>query len=84
MRRKVSDEFTVPLCSTHHGELHASGNELHWWQGRGVDPELVAKKLWHDTLASKAAPSVNVANRSDTKQSPEYGDKEPVDTSPQA
>jgi hypothetical protein len=24
--RKVSDEFTVPLCSTHHRKLHGSGN----------------------------------------------------------
>jgi hypothetical protein len=25
--RKVSDEFTVPLCAVHHHELHARGNE---------------------------------------------------------
>jgi hypothetical protein len=25
--RKVSDEFTVPLCRTHHRELHHTGNE---------------------------------------------------------
>ena len=84
MGRKVSDEFTVPLCSTHHRELHASGNEQVWWQGHGVDPEPVAKKLWQDSLASKEAPPVNIANRSDTKRSPEYDDKEPVDTSLQA
>ncbi len=47
--RKVSDEFTVPLCSTHHGELHASGNELHWWQVKGIDPEPIAMELWHDS-----------------------------------
>jgi DNA recombination protein Rad52 len=50
MGRKVSDEFTVPLCSTHHGELHASGNELHWWQGKGIDPEPVAMGLWQDSI----------------------------------
>jgi hypothetical protein len=25
--RKVSDEFTVPLCRTHHHEIHRYGNE---------------------------------------------------------
>jgi hypothetical protein len=30
--RKVSDEFTVPLCRTHHRELHQRGDELAWWQ----------------------------------------------------
>lgn len=25
--RKVSDEFTVPLCAIHHRDLHAAGNE---------------------------------------------------------
>jgi hypothetical protein len=46
MGRKVSDEFTVPLCSTHHRELHASGNERGWWDKQGIDPEPVASELW--------------------------------------
>ena len=29
--RKVSDEFTVPLCRGHHREVHRSGNEAAWW-----------------------------------------------------
>ena len=28
--RKVCDEFTVPLCRTHHHELHREGNEVGW------------------------------------------------------
>ena len=27
---KVSDEFVVPLCALHHGELHRSGQERAW------------------------------------------------------
>ena len=32
--RKVSDEFTVPLCRGHHREVHRSGDEAAWWQIR--------------------------------------------------
>jgi DNA recombination protein Rad52 len=46
MGRKVSDEFTVPLCSRHHQELHAHGNERDWWQRCGIDPEPIARSLW--------------------------------------
>ena len=30
--RKVSDEFTVPLCRGHHREAHRSGDEAAWWK----------------------------------------------------
>jgi hypothetical protein len=30
--RKVSDEFTVPLCNLHHRELHNCSNEQAWWE----------------------------------------------------
>ena len=51
--RKVSDEFTVPLCRTHHAELHRSGNEAEWWQAmdRDVDPLAIAKSLWDESHA---------------------------------
>ena len=29
--RKVSDEFTVPLCRGHHREVHRHGDEAKWW-----------------------------------------------------
>ena len=29
--RKVSDEFTVPLCRGHHREIHRCGDEGAWW-----------------------------------------------------
>ena len=43
---KVSDEFTVPLCAIHHTEIHATGDELHWWQDRKIDPLKTAADLW--------------------------------------
>ena len=48
--RKVSDEFTVPLCATHHHELHMRGNEREWWQDKGIEPLKVADELWHDSI----------------------------------
>jgi hypothetical protein len=44
--RKVSDEFTVPLCRGHHREIHRSGDEARWWQNAGVDPTVTARALW--------------------------------------
>jgi ERF superfamily len=48
--RKVSDEFTVPLCRDHHQQLHRHGNELAWWANLQVAPIEVAKDLWDVTL----------------------------------
>jgi hypothetical protein len=47
--RKVSDEFTVPLCRTHHREIHRCGNEGLWWGKTGIDPLVAARTLWLET-----------------------------------
>jgi hypothetical protein len=44
--RKVSDEFTVPLCRAHHRELHQRGDERVWWQQLNLDPLPIAQGLW--------------------------------------
>jgi hypothetical protein len=44
--RKVSDEFTVPLCRGHHRELHRHGDESAWWTKVGLDPLGAARTLW--------------------------------------
>jgi hypothetical protein len=49
LARKVSDEFTVPLCRGHHRELHRHGDETAWWQKLGLDPTAVARALWLET-----------------------------------
>ena len=36
--RKVSDEFTVPLCRGHHREVHRCGDETAWWRWADIDP----------------------------------------------
>jgi hypothetical protein len=47
--RKVSDEFTVPLCRGHHREVHRYGDEAAWWAKVGVEPVAVANALWRET-----------------------------------
>jgi len=44
--RKVSDEFTVPLCRGHHREVHRCGDEAVWWAKTGIDPTAAARSLW--------------------------------------
>jgi hypothetical protein len=53
--RKVSDEFTVPLCRSHHRALHRSGTEYLWWENVGIDPLQAARKLWRHTLADRGS-----------------------------
>jgi hypothetical protein len=47
--RRVSDEFVVPLCRSHHLALHRYGDEPAWWQTNKVDPIPVARELWQRT-----------------------------------
>ena len=53
---KVSDEFTVPLCTVHHNDLHRSRAEKAWWKDQGVEPLTIAAKLWEETLRRLTAP----------------------------
>jgi hypothetical protein len=60
--RKVSDEFTVPLCRDHHQQLHHHGNEIAWWANVHLAPLETAKSLWeasqsgHRPLVGPALP----------------------------
>jgi hypothetical protein len=55
LSRKVSDEFVVPLCRIHHREVHRASDEPAWWKQLGIDPVLVARKLW---IAQSPNPNV--------------------------
>jgi hypothetical protein len=48
--RKVSDEFTVPLCREHHIDLHRQRNEKAWWSNLQISPMETARELWAATL----------------------------------
>ena len=47
--RKVSDEFTVPLCRGHHREVHHCGDEPVWWLKMRINPMVKARELWLKT-----------------------------------
>ena len=49
MGRKVSDEFTVPLCRSHHRDNHSFGDEVTWWERRAIDLVATSRMLWVST-----------------------------------
>jgi len=49
MGNKVSDEWSVPLCFTHHRALHTVGNEEVWWAEKGIDAKVEALRLWRES-----------------------------------
>jgi hypothetical protein len=65
--RKVSDEFTVPLCRGHHREVHRCGDEAVWWEKIGIDPTAVARVLWlrtHPLPSAKGQSGSTLQNES--------------------
>ncbi|MDB5408572.1 MAG: hypothetical protein JWL84_3484 [Rhodospirillales bacterium] len=55
MGRKVSDEWTVPLCLLHHRALHDVGNEERWWEEHRIDAKAEAAALWQQTRRQPSA-----------------------------
>ncbi len=55
--RKVSDEFTVPLCRGHHREVHRCGDEPVWWLKVRINPMVIAAALWLKTHPLPAGPA---------------------------
>jgi len=47
--RKVSDEFTVPLCRIHHRLLRRQVKEEAWWTLVNIDAKAAAFRLWQHT-----------------------------------
>lgn len=67
--RKVSDEFTVPLCRRHHHDLHRSGNEAAWWHDIGMDPLEIAADLWRESQSLHDGKGGTLANGSGAVES---------------
>jgi hypothetical protein len=64
--RRVSDEFAVLLCRTHHRALHRRGDGPTWWREANLDPVVLAEKLWQTkprTRWNTRAPRPRTAGR---------------------
>jgi hypothetical protein len=62
--RRVSDEFTVPLCRVHHREAHRSRNERAWWRRIGINPLKIAEMLWRKTRLPEPKAETGTASAS--------------------
>ena len=62
--RRVSDEFAVPLCRTHHRVLHRRGDEAAWWNELKLDPVAVARTLWEHSRLNEATYTLSAASGS--------------------
>jgi len=51
LSQKVSDEYVVPLCALHHGDLHQSSSEQGWWKRQKIDPIAISAELWTKSLS---------------------------------
>jgi ERF superfamily len=60
MSRKVSDEFTVPVCRIHHRELHTHGDERLWWKRLDINPLPIALRLWKRSRTDSATAASNI------------------------
>jgi ERF superfamily len=63
LNRKVSDEYTVPVCRLHHRELHRYGDEASWWAGVNIDPLPIALELWRSSRSAQLSQNVMTALR---------------------
>jgi DNA recombination protein Rad52 len=63
--RKVSDEFCVPLCASHHNEVHRTGDEYNWWRAHGIEALKVAQQLWSESRAPHEVPLLSSERQTD-------------------
>jgi hypothetical protein len=73
--QKVSDEFAVPLCRSHHRAVHRIGDERAWWHTAGIDPLPTARKLWNETHTEE--PQVQTGRTGQTPDSAPFAKSEP-------
>ena len=63
MGRRVSDEFTVPLCRGHHRALHRAGDEAKWWKETGIDPMISARICGLNRILTACDPDPRVCRK---------------------
>jgi ERF superfamily len=69
--RRVSDEFTVPLCRVHHRDLHRQGDEAAWWGKLSIDPVPLALTLWQHTRVNGTATAMKPSQQGPAGKTPD-------------
>jgi hypothetical protein len=69
--KRVSDEFTVPVCRIHHRELHLQADEVAWWNKFQIDPIPAALRLWQRTRLNSDEPAPNEGTQLQTAKTAE-------------
>jgi len=77
--RKVSDEYTVPVCRLHHRDLHDYGDEASWWAGVGIDPLPIALELWRRSRVPYSSYAISFEPMSDATPSAAKVDRVSLD-----
>lgn len=54
MQMKSSDRWALPLCTKHHREQHANGDELLWWASKGILDVFVLSIAYQHDYAEEA------------------------------
>ena len=60
--RKVSDEYTTPVCRLHHRDLPRYGDEASWGAGVGIDPLPIALEPWRRSRRNSTLKEGSVTN----------------------
>ena len=55
LSQKVSDEYVVPLCALHHGDLHRRSFEQEWWKRQGIEPVVISITLRTEVVRSNGS-----------------------------
>jgi ERF superfamily len=69
--RRVSDEFTVPLCRVHHRDLHRQGDEAAWWGKLSIEPVPLALTLWQHTRVNGTATAMKPSQQGPAGKTPD-------------
>lgn len=58
---KPDDRWAVPMCSRHHREQHSRGERI-WWEGRKIDPLVIAAMLFSAFMGDDKAAAEMIAS----------------------
>lgn len=77
---RPDDKWSTPLCPDHHrngkASQHEIGSERKFWQSHGLDPFVIAEKLYAEFAAIRTKPAPEPVMIRKRKRKPPMGDRE--------